>query len=593
MDKARGINPFLKFKIRHKLMGIYILVVVLPILLVGVYLNNEIRQIVLEQVLQETTVNMNRIEERLYHLFDNLTRVSALISINAEFQDIVQREYANNLEFALMYWETDLIEGYQRQFIDQIHDLRFYSFNMTMLHSRHFFLATNLVQKTPWFQEALSHDGYPTFTVVEDRFTGRNHLTLTKLVKNNADVPLGVLNLYVNTRHLESIFQDEPYEVILSLNDEAFRFENGQLLVEDMPDFGFEQQQAWEESQVFREIHEGKDSLVNMVWFSHEWPNDSEMQITTIIPIEAVTYQTNVIMDRVFWVVSLSLGASLILMLYFVRSFDRKVNLLKGAMTRVAVGDFSIAPTIKGGEDELKEIYDQLYTTMISIQQLLAEVYRQEIQQEVLKTKQKESEFKWLTSQINPHFLYNTLEMIRVKAAKNGEKEIAEIVKKLSRLLRFSLETKIQTIPLKKEIQFITMYLEIQKLRFQEKIHYEVMVEPVCEDRMILPLIIQPLIENAFSHGIEMMEGRGEIQISIFKEADRLVISVRDNGLGISPSRLEEIEQYLLDSETMTGDSIGLSNVHQRIQLYYGKDYGLKIKSEEHVGTTVRLEIKF
>lgn len=588
----RGVNLFRKFKIRHKLIGIYILVVLLPIISVGVYLNNEIRQIVLEQVLQETTANMKRIEERLHHLFDNLTRVSALISISSEFQDIVQREYENNLEFVLMYWDTDLIEGYHREFREQIYEMRFYSLNPTMLHTRHFFQATRQVQENPWFLEALRHEGQPLFMVVEDRFTRRNHLTLTKLVENSVGEPLGVLNIYVNTRHLESIFQDEPYEVILSLNNEAFFFDNGQLTVKAMPTFNLDQQLDWEKSDVFREVHDGQDILVNQDRFSPRGTNESKMQLSTLILLQNVTYQTNIIMERVFLVGGLSLGTSLILIVIFVLTFNRKINLLKGAMTRVASGDFSIAPTINSGEDELKEIYDQLYGTMISIQQLLAEVYSQEIQQEVLKTKQKESEFKWLASQINPHFLYNTLEMIRVKAAKSGGQELAEIVKKLSRLMRFSLETKMETIPLKKEIEFISMYLEIQKLRFQEKIHYEIIVEPGCENRAILPLIIQPIIENAFSHGIEMKEGQGEISIRIFKDRGKLLIAVQDNGLGISQSRLEEIENYLAGAVELDTQSIGLSNVHQRIQLYYGKDYGLKITSEEHVGTTVWLELK-
>ena len=579
-------------KIRHKLLAIYGVVVVLPILAVGIYLNNEMRNIFIDQVLSETTSNMNRIEERLRNLFDTITPIADLISVNQDFIALADHHYENNLEFFLMHRDDKVMRDFFIAF-SEVSNIRFYSLNPTMLHGGHFFVATKEIQETDWFVDALKRDGRLSWGIVADKFSGRRYLTLTQLVKNWEGEQLGVLNIYVATQYLTNIFQDEPYEVILTLNHETIVFNEGEIFLEKPHPFEEGIYSEEDGSRVFHDVINGKEVLVNLSQFRSHRALDSEIQIATIIPIQQVTSRVNEVMEQVFLVVGGFLGISFALILIFVITFDRKIKLLKRAMTQVAGGDFTISPSLSGGKDELHDIYAQLYDTMMSIQHLTKEIYAQQLQKEMWMHRQKESEFKRLATQINPHFLYNTLEMIRVKAVKGNSKEIAHIVNQLSRLLRRSLESDIHPIPLKKELEFITMYLEIQKLRFKDKIDYKITVDLDHETYRILPLIIQPLVENAFIHGIEMKEGQGNIHVHIYQKKNRLWIEIKDNGLGFGESRLREIQELLASSVEIDGESIGLMNVHQRIQIYYGKEYGITLESEINKGTIVYVELPY
>nr|WP_281380431.1 sensor histidine kinase [Gracilibacillus halotolerans] len=197
-----------------------------------------------------------------------------------------------------------------------------------------------------------------------------------------------------------------------------------------------------------------------------------------------------------------------------------------------------------------------------------------------------------LASQINPHFLYNTLEMIRMKALMNKDPEVAQLVKMLSKMMRSSLERTDRLISIEKETELISYYLQIQQMRFGEDFSYHVEVEETLKKYYILPLIIQPLVENAMIHGLEAKEDRGFIRIVLLERKDFLEIEVTDNGVGIPRDTLKEIQERM-DVETYQseGNRIGLHNVQQRIKLYHGKDYGLTIESIHGLGTTVHMKL--
>lgn len=197
-----------------------------------------------------------------------------------------------------------------------------------------------------------------------------------------------------------------------------------------------------------------------------------------------------------------------------------------------------------------------------------------------------------LASQINPHFLYNTLEMIRMKALMNKDPEVAQLVKMLSKMMRSSLERTDRLIPIKKEMELIDYYLNIQQMRFGDKFSYQVNVDPPLENYYILPLILQPLVENAIIHGLESKENHGFIRITLKEHRDFIDIEVMDNGTGIPREKYLEIKERMDDGTYQSeGNRIGLHNVQQRMKLYYGEDYGLRIDSIHGLGTTVLMKL--
>ena len=227
------------------------------------------------------------------------------------------------------------------------------------------------------------------------------------------------------------------------------------------------------------------------------------------------------------------------------------------------------------------------------LKRLIAEVHQQNIEKQQLAARQNEIRFKMLSTQINPHFLFNTIETIRMKALSSGQKEIATMLRMLASLLRYNLSVKGSPVPLSKELEAVDNYLKIQQMRFGSRVSYEVLVTGNQDDVMVLPLLIQPLVENSFSHGLEDRLSGGMIYIIINvcdspleenKSQKSLDIIVKDNGCGIPEEKLQQLRENLaLVKQEDTGTSIGIENVNSRIKLYYGNEYGMKI------GTTVTL----
>lgn len=193
-----------------------------------------------------------------------------------------------------------------------------------------------------------------------------------------------------------------------------------------------------------------------------------------------------------------------------------------------------------------------------------------------------------LASQINPHFLYNTLETIRMRARRSRQYDIEEIVRMLAQIMRNTLQAGVSEVTICKETELVEYYLKIQQYRFEERIKYHIHVEEGLEQLYILPLIIQPIVENAIIHGLEIKEGTGTIEINIYSREENVIITIEDDGMGMSESKLSELKRKL-ECYNEKGKHIGVSNVHQRVKLKYGEDYGVKIDSVE--GRFTRVEI--
>lgn len=213
-----------------------------------------------------------------------------------------------------------------------------------------------------------------------------------------------------------------------------------------------------------------------------------------------------------------------------------------------------------------------------------------------IKLRQKEAELNSLQNQINPHFLYNTLESIRGAALYHGIQEIASMSKSLSLLFRYSISERV-LVSVKEELQHLENYISIQNFRFEDKFQLQYSIPPEFMDYKILKLTLQPLIENSIKHGLEMKLGKGTIKIEILQLNSNIKIVISDDGLGMPAKKLEELNRSLAvikggDPATAShsGTGIGVMNVNARIKLYFGNQYGLRFR-EAAVGTTVEITL--
>ena len=227
---------------------------------------------------------------------------------------------------------------------------------------------------------------------------------------------------------------------------------------------------------------------------------------------------------------------------------------------------------------------------MRDIKSLTSKVVEEQVQKEKMHTQQKEVEFKMLASQINPHFLYNTLETIRMKAKINKQPEIEELVKMLAKIMRRNISVGDQMVTLQSEIELIENYLVIQNYRFSDRIRAEVIVdENVDTQIMVIPLIMQPFVENAYVHGLESKESDGRLKIHVMQEEKDIVIEIRDNGAGMTTYKQAVIRRSLREAQPFEKGHIGVNNVNQRIRILYGEEYGVDLHSVLDEGTCITI----
>ena len=203
----------------------------------------------------------------------------------------------------------------------------------------------------------------------------------------------------------------------------------------------------------------------------------------------------------------------------------------------------------------------------------------------------RKSEFDTLQSQINPHFLYNTLDIIVWMIENEQKQEAVKIVTALARFFRISLSKGKSIITVRDELEHVRNYLTIQQMRFKNKFTYTIEAGEDVMELVSLKLMLQPLVENAIYHGMEFMDGDGEICVEVHREDDELWFRISDNGLGMTAEQAAGLlgEKHHVSSKR--GSGIGVKNVNERIKLYFGEDYGLQIQSEPDEGTVVRIHL--
>lgn len=291
------------------------------------------------------------------------------------------------------------------------------------------------------------------------------------------------------------------------------------------------------------------------------------------------------VVSFVFVVCLFGLSASL----WFSRSIAQPIFRLMSYMRRAETGN------LRPGR--WSDRADEIGMLGNSYNRMLAQI-RELISLNELRERQKrDAEMRSLQEHIKPHFLYNTLDTIHWMARKEGAEDVSGMVGALSRLFRIGLSKGQDYIPLHSEIEHMTSYLQIQQTRYRDRLQYTLNIPEELGELFVLKLLLQPLIENAIYHGIKGRRGPGHIRVEARLEHNRLLLTVQDNGAGMSNERLAEMQQLLeaplasleASSPGMTGKSYGMLNVQARLRLSFGDEYGIVLESQEGEGTSVTI----
>jgi two-component system, sensor histidine kinase YesM len=277
----------------------------------------------------------------------------------------------------------------------------------------------------------------------------------------------------------------------------------------------------------------------------------------------------------------------------------RPVIQLKRAMEKLQTGDLTVRAPVTQGNDEIQLLSVSFNRMAVRLSELVNTVNIMELKEVQIQLLQKEATIQALQNQINPHLLYNTLDIIKSIAYLEGVPKIEKMAENLASLYRFTARLEQSEISLAEELEQLKRYLEIIHIRYTRHFESKVYVDEKYMQAHIIKLSIQPIVENAVKYAVEPRNGKAAVLVSAYPEGNDLIIEIADNGSGIDDVVLQNLKERLMrisnhpNHGLNTHDSLGLTNVHSRLVLYYGKDYGIHIHSFPNQGTVISVRIPF
>ena len=572
--------------LKKQLYLIYILSLFLPICIIGSFLLYNNYSMLYEHH-QDMLVSDNlRIRSIIFEVTTSITNICDTVAGDAELHQLIEHEYASKEEALVNMQEiTQLNQIYTRQ--TEISAITLYTNNKSLYTYDHFVVIDE--HNSKWFYQTIAQPGYYWSTLSAENKFGVEYqeLQLTCPINIQNSKYDAILVITISNNYLKNRIDNNDLTVDVTVNHDPVFFStwgNSNNVIDFMD---YHENSFFQFSGV--DDYMGKNSLLEISTLK---PIKSEDSIYIFSRDPLAVGKIRNLQYIALLIICMSLLIPSVVIIRYTMQLTNRVDTLRTEMHRVTGGDYNIIENFKGN-DELVDLFKDLQMMIHSIKERDQTIFDSKMKEQQLVSHQKEIQLELLSSKINPHFLYNTLETIRMKAFNSDDLEVAQAVKLLGKYMRYNLESSGDLTTLKSEIEYIEIYLSIQKLRFSERIDFKIEIDDTIKpDKiMILPLMIQPIVENALIHGHEETTENGIIIIKCTDEHDYVRLSVIDNGLGMNEKQLAKIKKSVLAPDKDKKSSFGLFNVQQRIKLFYGEDCKLFIESNMQNGTTVGFDI--
>jgi two-component system sensor histidine kinase YesM len=580
---------FSQLKIKKQLRFIYITAIVIPVFVIGTFLILTASKLLNNYHKDLLESDNLRVKTILFEITAQIYNISEEISFDKSLQTILSSDYRDEADFIEDLNTYETTQNYLYTYTE-LDDILIYTDNPSISQTGQLYLATEEIQNTDWYQKAAKQSSVFWVPFNETDQYGNEYWSLTLVRKVPiVDSPYNaVLVIKLSDNYLKNRINNNNYGTSISLDDVCVIYSSNREeygLKSTFPiNYDADYFQLQDEVSIDGNRYLSNITTLNM------YQSDSKLYICSYN--EEANNEINRIIFVCAMIILLAILLPGLLIYYFTTYFVKRVDTLRGEMHRASNDDYNIVGNIYG-HDELSEAFEDLKLMVQKIEEKDAKMYEARLNEQKLHNEQQVMEFKMLSSQINPHFLYNTLETIRMKAFTAGNKEVATAIKLLGKSMRYVLDnTGIASTTLKKELDYIDSYLQIQKLRFNERVNYTLILDKNIDPQncMILPLLLQPIVENAIVHGLEEMEGNGHIEVHIYEENNQLLhIDISDNGCGMTEDELRATVDKIESYDKSRSFNIGIYNTNQRIKLCYGKEYGITIDSVLGKGTTVKI----
>lgn len=576
-------------KIRNKLIISFVVVVFVPVAIVGVFLTGELRRFAFVNALEQAYQNVERVKKRTLEVVNVADDLSYRLSYDERLKSLANHQYENVYEVVRAYQDyPDLRQAIQMY--KEISNIRFYSENKTMLNNWEFIFPERDIKQSEWYQAAMNNIGLIRWDYIKDERDHKNYLSLVKGVDLGSKNNRGVLVINVNSSLLNTILSQETFDTILvDSKNNIVASNRPELYGKTLADIHDSSGVVYQRSGTYESVIDHEATKVLIEPLKPEVSSEG-LRIISIFSIDSIMKDANRTNKLAMTVIIVSLILAVLLIYSFSALISNRLLRLSKHISKVGTGNLGVTMEIDG-KDEIGQLSRQFNSMVRNVNDLMNEVQESNLQKRLMEQKQNEIKFKMMASQINPHFLFNALESIRMEAHLKGETEIANVVRLLGKMMRSNLEIGSGKITIQNEIEMVQCYLDIQQFRYEDRLIFELDVDEKANPVLVPPLIIQPLVENAVIHGMDHKQESTTIRVKATADKDRITISVSDNGAGITKDRLEEIRSFLAESDEKEGGRIGLRNVHIRLQLTYGAEHGLRINSEQGIGTIIEFSI--
>ena len=584
------IKKFNNRNIHSKLVISFFVAVIIPLLIVGSFLTHELRTKAVNDAISESSANIERVKKRTAETLQSVIYVANNLTLDQQLKELVNTRYSSRQQVVEAYWNYTAFKTSLNNF-GELSNIRLYVENPTMLNNWEFMPATREIKNSFWYKSAEQANGLNGwYYMPNETENNRKYLSLVRKINFFDYRTSSILVIDVNPDNLNAILNQEQSPImIVDDNNFVVVSNQGSFIGKKLGDIIETDQKLTGGNGTIQGKVNGEQSEIVVDLLLPD-TSENKLKFVSVIPNNTILATANSFVHLGLSVVFISFVIAVILIYIFSQLISHRIITLSKQINTVAEGNLDAIIQVEGS-DEIGLLSNQLNHMVKNIKDLISEVEKMHLEKNILEKRQQEMKLKMMASQINPHFLFNALESIRMKAHINGEKEISSVVKQLGKLMRKSIEVTGEMIFLKREIEMVKSYLEIQKFRYEDRLTFELDIDPVSESIYIHPLIIQPLVENAVIHGLEDKGKCGKVSV-ITKVFDHtLQVRVKDNGVGISKEKLEAIYNALHHIDDSKENRIGLMNVHQRLCLTFGKSSGLVIESELGKGTCISFMI--
>ena len=577
---------FSKIKVQKQLYLIYLIAILIPVAIIGSYLVFSSRSLLLDHYKDVAYADNLRAKSLLLDITSTIYNHSRSLAKDEALIELLSTDYDSAPETALALKNYtcfyDLLS--QDVSIQQIH---VYTYNHTIPESAQLHHITDEMQKQDWFLRASgSASPFWSITTVSDDFGNDiTALCLYSRIFLPKQKSYAILNMTLSNNHMKNRIEGSSLYTVMWLNDEGIFYRSSRT----QPEYDLITSYAPGTNRTYTGTVELDEKMIGCVSpllssYSRDLFYIASINSSGYAYIRKITYMY-------LSILLLILFATSMFIFLFSHYFSRRVIALREAMHNASLGNYHVIDSFPG-EDEISDAFADLNIMIQDILHKEASIYEAQIRAQQLENQQQKMEFKMLSSQINPHFLYNTLETIRMRSIKAGCLEVANAIKLLGKSMRYVLQnTATSFTTLQKELDYIQTYLAIQKLRFHDRVNYSLKIRTPMdlEEYSIFPLLLQPVVENAVLHGLEEVEENGRIIIHILTQENNLHIVIFDNGRGMTLEEIDHMQQNMRNHPEDSSKSIGLFNIYHRIQLYYGDTYGIRVQSKPGFGTAVTL----